>query len=231
LLASWIDFFFIFIVLKLVFYLFLILSINTYFPFEFTVLISVITYSIVTVGLYGKTLGKWLLNLEVVKRNDHKLSFIGAIFRESILKIFSTLVFFFGFIWIGFSRSRRGWHDNLAGTKVIVAKTDTQLNRVFKVISVISFLFVLGSFLSEIFYGWNFGRNVQLTEQITHPYHQRSVSDLCEITDITATDDTLFTNWLGLNGKSPAEYAIKVASDHRITIFGEYHHINSNLDF
>lgn len=231
LLATWIDFLLLFIVLKLVYYLLQILPLNVYIPFEFTLLIFGIVYSAFSIGLTGKTFGKWLLNIEVLNKNNNKLSFFRALFRESILKIISGVFFFLGFFWIAFTRSKRGWHDYIAGTKVLVLKSNSLLNRIIKSLTIISLIIVLGSFLSEMIYWWNYGRSMRLTNEVSHPYHSRNISELKEISLLTPSDYSLITNWLKVNGNTPEEYVIETTSKYSVTIFGEIHNKRTNLDF
>ena len=231
LLATWIDLLLLYLVLKLVYYLLQILPFNVYLPFEFTLLILGIGYSVFTIGLTGKTLGKWLLNIEVLNKNDIKLSFFMALFRESILKIISGVFFFLGFFWIAFTRTKRGWHDFMAGSKVIVQKPNSFLNRITKSLAIASLIIVSGSYFTEMIYWWNYGRSMRLTNEVSHPYHNRNISDLKEIARMTPSDYTLITNWLKVNGNTPEKYVIETTSKYSVTIFGELHNKKTNLDF
>lgn len=107
-LAIWLDFLLIYAVLKLLFYSLFFSTIFIYFNFQFTFFILLIVYSAASIAFKGQTVGKWLLNLKVYNADGQKLSFIRSIFRESIAKIFSAVVLFLGFLWIGFTKKKMG---------------------------------------------------------------------------------------------------------------------------
>ncbi len=66
----------------------------------------------------GTTVGGIVLNLQVVRQDGQPLNFLTA-FVRSLAAIFSALVFFLGFFWIGWDRDKQGWHDKIAGTVVV----------------------------------------------------------------------------------------------------------------
>lgn len=76
-------------------------------------------YFIIMTKLFGQTLGKIIFGLKVIQSNEEKLSWGTVIFRELIGKFISKTVFFLGFIVIGFSATKKGWHDWFADTAVI----------------------------------------------------------------------------------------------------------------
>ena len=66
----------------------------------------------------GTTIGGMVLNLQVVRVDAHPLTFLMALVR-SLAALFSAVVFFLGFFWIGWDRDKQGWHDKIAGTVVV----------------------------------------------------------------------------------------------------------------
>jgi len=66
----------------------------------------------------GTTVGGIVLNLQVVRVDGRPLNFLTALVR-SLAALFSALVFFLGFFWIGWDRDKQGWHDKIAGTVVV----------------------------------------------------------------------------------------------------------------
>jgi uncharacterized RDD family membrane protein YckC len=66
----------------------------------------------------GTTVGGIVLNLQVVRVDGKPLNFLTALVR-AIAALFSALVFFLGFFWIGWDRDKQGWHDKIAGTVVV----------------------------------------------------------------------------------------------------------------
>lgn len=68
----------------------------------------------------GGALGKLLVGIEVVNPGGQRVSFWRAFFRNHIGYIVSNAFFWLGFIWIFVDRKRRGWHDMIADTYVVV---------------------------------------------------------------------------------------------------------------
>jgi len=69
-------------------------------------------------GVTGKTIGKWLCGLKVVKKNGEPLG-LGLAFLRWVGYWVSSFFLCFGFIWIAFSKQKQGWHDKIAGSYVI----------------------------------------------------------------------------------------------------------------
>lgn len=76
--------------------------------------------SIIFISTLGGTLGKLITGVEIVDEKGAKISFLKAFFRNYAGFIISGLPFFLGFIWIAIDKERRGWHDMIAGTYVVV---------------------------------------------------------------------------------------------------------------
>jgi uncharacterized RDD family membrane protein YckC len=74
-------------------------------------------YFVVFHGIGGKTIGKWLLGLRVVGADRSPISYRRAFLRWLGLVGFAPVLL--GFLWILWSREKRGWHDFLARTRVI----------------------------------------------------------------------------------------------------------------
>lgn len=228
-LATWLDCVLIYIVLKLLFYALFLSSIYIYSPFEFTFFISGILYSTFLIALNGQTAGKWLLGLKVSNKKNEKLSIIQSIFRESILKIFSGLILFLGFIWIGFSRTKKGWHDYFSRSKVIRATYSRKRILIWKIIAITSFIILSGKYL------WNIGsmiydaKKISITQKLIDlPFINRNPSTLAEVSE---SSDTLFSNWVKRNAQTPEHFAIQIAATHQLTLFGEMHNSIDNLRF
>lgn len=69
----------------------------------------------------GQTIGKNLLGLEVCTLDGEPLGYGQALIR---FLAYGCSWFFFGlgFLWIGMNPGKRGWHDLLAGTMVVVSR-------------------------------------------------------------------------------------------------------------
>jgi len=82
-----------------------------------------ILYGSLFIWKSGHTPGKKLLKLKVVNGFYQPVSFGTALFRESIGKLLSGLIFNLGYLWVIINGRRQAWHDKLAKTFVI--KTDS----------------------------------------------------------------------------------------------------------
>jgi uncharacterized RDD family membrane protein YckC len=78
-----------------------------------------LVYLVLMTGLKGQTLGKMAVGIRVV-REDGSVPGLGyAALREVVGKFASTIALFLGFLWIARDPEKRGWHDHIAGTRVI----------------------------------------------------------------------------------------------------------------
>lgn len=67
----------------------------------------------------GGTIGKLVTGMAIVRPDGKHVSFARAFLRNYIGYMVSG-IFFLGFIWVLIDKSRRGWHDQLADTYVVV---------------------------------------------------------------------------------------------------------------
>ena len=74
-------------------------------------------YFVIFHGIEGKTIGKWLLGLRVVAAERSVVTYRRAFLRWIGMVGFAPVLL--GFLWILWSREKRGWHDYLARTWVI----------------------------------------------------------------------------------------------------------------
>lgn len=229
--ATWIDILIVYAALKIFFYLLLALRINIYFPFEFTVFILLIFYSVVAVSIKGKTLGKWFLGVEVKSNTNDTLSPFQSFMRESIAKLLSFMVFFLGFLWIGFTKRKRGWHDLIAGSKVQTVERSSPKTILSKYISAFSLLFIIGKPVAEDLILMSHANQMKLPGKLTsQAYLSRNLSEVKDISKVR-TDSSLFLNWVNVRSMTPEDYAVQTASTHQLTLFGEMHENKDNLDF
>jgi uncharacterized RDD family membrane protein YckC len=229
-LALWLDLLFIYIILKLLFWLLYFLSIYIYFPFQFTFFISLIFYSAVCIAVIGQTIGKWLLNVKVYNLNGAKLSVVKSLVRESVAKIFSAVVLFLGFLWIGFTAKKRGWHDYLASSSVKKGAYPIKRAFIWRAIAIVSFVVLSGGYLWDIIPGIYHSRKMEIpTASLDLPFLHRPASKVIEVSKIK--QDTLFTSWIKKNSLSPENYLVGIAAQHKVTLLGEMHDQKDNLVF
>ena len=74
-------------------------------------------YCAIGFTLLGKTVGKALMGLRVVRLDGTTPKFFRSLVRA--LAYFLSAILMLGFIWIGIDRRRRGWHDKIARTFVV----------------------------------------------------------------------------------------------------------------
>jgi uncharacterized RDD family membrane protein YckC len=74
-------------------------------------------YFVVLHRLEGRTVGKWLFGLRVVGAGRGPITFGQALIRWLVAVLTAPLLL--GFLRVLWNREKRGWHDLLAGTRVI----------------------------------------------------------------------------------------------------------------
>lgn len=75
-------------------------------------------YFVVFTGFTGNTLGKKAMKLQVIKKDGGPLSFFDALYRETIGR-YLTSILFIGYIVAACDQENRGFHDMLADTRVV----------------------------------------------------------------------------------------------------------------
>ena len=80
--------------------------------------ILALTYFSFFHGAWGQTIGKMIFGLRVVQVNGQPLTFSQALAR-TIAYALSAGPIFLGFFWVGFTSSKRSWHDRVTGTMVV----------------------------------------------------------------------------------------------------------------
>jgi type IV pilus assembly protein PilA len=78
---------------------------------------------------FGGTPGKLFYGLRIVK-NDAYPKIGTAIIRQIFGSIASGVIFNLGYIWAAFDKEKRGWHDLIAGTHVILLRPVTGFKKV-----------------------------------------------------------------------------------------------------
>lgn len=91
---------------------------SSFFRWGFSELVLILAYFWLLTGLYGQTLGKRLLRIEVQAGTQH-VNLGRAFVREVVGKLVASAVIFIGLLWIAFDPQKRGWHDFIAGTRAV----------------------------------------------------------------------------------------------------------------
>lgn len=68
------------------------------------------------------TIGKRIMNLRVISTTGHELNLLQVIYRETVGKYLSAVIFSIGYLLIIVDKEKKALHDRLADTKVIYSK-------------------------------------------------------------------------------------------------------------
>jgi uncharacterized RDD family membrane protein YckC len=85
--------------------------------FGFTFFVALL-YNISFWMLAGKTLGKAIMGIRVIGPRGARVT-LGRALRRYLGYWLAALPLFLGFFWVLITEERTGWHDKLAGTRVI----------------------------------------------------------------------------------------------------------------
>lgn len=78
----------------------------------------VLVYLTVPVAVTGRTPGKAVMGLRVVRTDGRALSPLRALAR-TLAYLVSLLPAGLGFLWVLFDADRKAWHDHLVGSRVV----------------------------------------------------------------------------------------------------------------
>jgi uncharacterized RDD family membrane protein YckC len=171
--------------------------------------------------------GKLALGLRIRTSTAGDVSLPRALFRELPAKFVSLLCFLLGFVRIGTSRDKRGYHDKMAHTCVAYSP-NTRTRRKL----VLTGLLLLCSLHALC---WTY-RTISVYSYVERHSGQTPTPDAApaSTTDVSAVDGSLrqqAVDWLKLNAQPPDEYVLRTARDRRITIIGEIHGKKEYLEF
>jgi uncharacterized RDD family membrane protein YckC len=101
------------------------LSMVSSHPFSFfaisTTILSYLYFVLMTKYL-GQTLGKMVFGLKVYDQDFRTLTWSTVIFREFIGRFISKTVFMLGYLTVAFTKRKKGWHDMIADTIVVLER-------------------------------------------------------------------------------------------------------------
>ncbi len=94
-----------------------LVALSQQFTYEY-ILLKII-YQTFFVFMYGATLGKMMMRIRVVELpNLHNPTLLSSLNR-AVVRIFSEMIFYLGFLWAFMDPLKRAWHDLTAKTLVI----------------------------------------------------------------------------------------------------------------
>ena len=80
-------------------------------------------YEVILTSLKGGTVGKRMMKLKVTNNSLQNISFFRSLLRSST-KLISGFLFFLGFAIIELNQQKKGLHDMLSGTFVIISSNN-----------------------------------------------------------------------------------------------------------
>jgi len=85
-----------------------------------SMIVSIVYYLATYTKLEGRTIGKKVLDIQVIKKDGTPMTDpFTIIVRDVVGKFISAMVFLLGYIWMLFDENNQTWHDKIAGTYVI----------------------------------------------------------------------------------------------------------------
>jgi uncharacterized RDD family membrane protein YckC len=88
--------------------------------FVFYMIALKILYHSFFVWLYGATLGKMALKIEVISQSGNKINFFQS-FNRAVFRIVSEIIFYLGFALAFLNQNKEALHDKTAKTLVVNA--------------------------------------------------------------------------------------------------------------
>jgi len=79
-------------------------------------------YNTAFVGFYGKTPGKMLFRLKIIKTSGDNVNFIDA-FKRYLATILSQIILFAGYLMVIWDKRKQALHDKIAKTYVVIEET------------------------------------------------------------------------------------------------------------
>ncbi len=92
--------------------------------------LGTVSYFVVMTRMSGRTLGKFVMNLNVVSKTGEPLTWFQVIYRETVGKFLSGLILSAGYLMVIVDKKKRGLHDRLSDTLVIYEKRLGTIKRV-----------------------------------------------------------------------------------------------------
>lgn len=93
----------------------------SYSAYDIVLYILKVLYFALCTYYTGATVGKHLLQLQVVSTENRKPTFFEIVYRESVGKFLSGVIMSLGYIIAAWDKKKQGLHDKLADTVVVYA--------------------------------------------------------------------------------------------------------------
>jgi uncharacterized RDD family membrane protein YckC len=206
-------------------------GLNTYVPGELCLLLVAVTYFVGLTAYRGQTLGKLACGLRVVPNRHGSLPISRTLLRETLGKLLSGVPFLFGFLWVGFSKSKRGWHDYVAGTQVTRLPVLRTRRRIASGVGFGIGVYLIGVQISGIGSVSFLSRGMGVQREVNSPYESRDPAIAVDSSSLTEDDYRTLVQWLDEKGQRPSAYIVESAAKHDLTLIGEgLHGVKPFLD-
>lgn len=204
-------------------------SFGRYVPLEATILVGYAIYTMVGVAVTGQTVGSWLCGLRVTRRNGATAGWLRAIVRACAVGVFQCLLGL-PFLILAVRKNKRGWQDIVTGTIVapIPGAEDrrrrTALAVTMIVLACVGVWFVDNLILYRMYRAW------WKDADSVAPIQRSNDLSIREVATVTDAQRAEMADWLSRNTHDPIDYIVDVATQHQVTLIGECHGIQQNLD-
>lgn len=200
---------------------------DRYIPLELMFLLAWFVQAVVLTAWARRTPGKWLLGLTVERVRGGTPGVWRAAGRETLARLIALLPLGLGVWWIGLSHQKRGWHDYLSQTRVMQTPAAALRRRRAALMVGLGLLIVLG--MCVIPRAWLYAQAARMVPSAatTRPI----LAPPRDANNVHPAEYPGLARWLDVHGLPPEEYAVNVAAEHQLTIFGEFHHVGDNLQF
>lgn len=200
---------------------------DRYVPFEITFLVVWVAQAVLLTAYTRGTAGKRALGLAVRRCNGQPIGALRVLFRETVARLLALLPLGLGMWWIGIRAGKRGWHDYLVGT-VVVSDPATVRRRWWGVRGCSVGLLVALAY-AVVPRAWLYARAAGMVPPPA-PTPARSAPPR-DVRTVSEAEYPGLARWLDAHDTAPADYAISVAAEHQLTIFGEVHHVADDMRF
>ncbi len=193
-----------------------------YIPIELSVIIAYAAYTAVSIAWKGQTLGGWVCGHRVMRRDGRKVGLVRSTVRALAVAA-SQCLLGLPFLVIITKRSKCGWHDSIAGTRVGVLEHGRNRRRWT---AAIVWLVVAGWLAVQTVGGWKLYRVHSAWCADADAAAEKRGAPTDSPIEVSSLDDAqhqAMTDWLADHSQTPADCVVGVAARHQVTILGEVH--------
>ncbi len=194
-----------------------------YVQYEMAFIITLWILSSVPTWLYKGSLGKLIMGIHVQTDQSEGISLFKAIVREGPAKWLSGMCLLWGFIRIGTSASKQGYHDQLVKSFVVFTHRRTLLRGgVIGGITLAGFAYIAAGVLS-LSALMPYLTKINLRNTVNSAEWQAIKIDSTGPEAVDPREYSRMVCWIETQSVPAEEYIINVAMEHDLTVVGEIH--------